>query len=501
MATARYSTLTAAVTLRSLGVVYALAILSLWVQIDGLIGSRGILPVEAFLARVAARVGDDAFWYLPTLVWLAPGDGILHALGAAGMVLALVLAAGVVPTAALAGLWVIYLSLTVAGQDFLGFQWDNLLLETGLLAIVLVPPCFRLGAGRTRAASPFALFLFRWLVFRLMLGSGLVKLASGDPSWWPDLTALSYHYETTCLPVWVGWLVHQAPLGVHRASCALVLASELVVPFFVFGPRRLRLAAFWIFLAQQAGIAITGNYGFFNILTVVLCFSLLDDAAWPRRWRRGDAAPSARRPITAWSFGVVAPLGVVVFILGLVTVVGQLDRALQRFDRGMGIVWPPPILRLAEAADPFRSVNGYGLFARMTKNRPEIVVEGSDDAATWHPYTFRWKPGDVHARPRFVAPHQPRLDWQMWFAALGNARANPWFVLFLHRLLEGSPPVLGLLADNPFPNGPPRYVRAVLYDYRFTTRNDPSDAWWKRERLGLYAAPIGRQLDRASDRR
>jgi hypothetical protein len=492
MATARDYTLTAAVTLRSLGLVYALAILSLWVQIDGLIGSRGILPIDAFLTRVAARVGDDAFWYLPTLVWLAPGDGILHALCAAGTVLALMLAAGFLPTVALVGLWVIYLSLTVAGQDFLGFQWDNLLLETGLLAIILVPPGLRLGVGRVRAPSPFALFLFRWLVFRLMLGSGLVKLASGDPSWWPDLTALTYHYETTCLPVWVGWFVHQAPLWVHRVSCALVLASELVVPFFVFGPRCLRLAAFWIFVAQQAGIALTGNYGFFNVLTVVLCFSLLDDAAWPRRRRRDEAAPLARPPIKAWSFGAVAPLGGVILVLGLVSVVGQLDRALQRFDRGMAIVWPAPILRLAEAADPFRSVNGYGLFARMTKNRPEIVVEGSDDAVTWRPYAFRWKPGDVHARPRFVAPHQPRLDWQMWFAALGNPRTNPWFILFLHRLLEGSPAVVGLLADNPFPNAPPRYVRAVLYDYHFTRRDDPDGAWWKREPLGLYAAPFGR---------
>ena len=488
----RTNGLTAAVMLRLLGVVYLLAVLSLWVQIDGLIGSRGILPVADFLARVGPRLGEDAWRALPTLLWLGPTDAALHALCAIGAALGLLLVAGLVPTLALAGLWLVYLSLTVAGQDFLGFQWDNLLLEVGFLAVFLVRPCWRLGGGGTVVPSRLVTWLLRWLVARLMLGSGLVKLASGDPAWWPDLTALAYHYETTCLPVWTGWYAHHAPLWVHRGACLLVLASELVVPLFVFGPRRLRIAAFWVFVAQQAGIAATGSYGFFNLLTVVLCLALLDDDAWPARWRPARApapAPRSRaRAARLWTWGVGAPVGVAVLVLGLVATLAQADRALRRFGGGLEIAWPAPVAGLAAAAAPFRSVNGYGLFARMTKRRPEIVVEGSDDGVAWRAYAFRWKPGDVDRRPRFVAPHQPRLDWQMWFAALGSARTTPWFAAFLDRLLEGSPPVRALLAAGPFEVAPPRFVRAVVYDYRFTAPDGGGD-WWRREPLGLYAPP------------
>jgi len=491
------STYTVAIFVRALGLVYAVAIGSLWLQIDGLIGSGGILPAGEYLARVANRFGDAATWVAPTLLWIAPGDAMLHGLCALGMVLAGLLMAGFIPVGALAGAWAVYLSLTVAGQTFLGFQWDNLLLEVGFLAIILVAPGWRLGRGDVLPVSRFGVFLGRWLVFRLMLGSGLVKLASGDPAWWPDLTALTYHYETTCLPVWIGWYVHRAPLWVHKVSCLLVLVSELIVPFFVFGPPRLRRVAFWVFLLQQLGIAATGNYGFFNLLTVAACLLLLDDDVWPGARRRCEVATRTAR---VW-FGVVAmPVGAALLVVTTVILVGQVDRALGRFGSGFDVGWPAPVERLVAAVRPFRSANAYGLFARMTKHRPEIVVEGTADGRTWKPYAFRWKPGALDRRPRFVAPHQPRLDWQMWFAALGTERSTPWFTPFLHRLLTGAPAVLDLLASNPFPDTPPRAVRAVRYTYRY---GDEGDAWWRREWSGPYAGPIGLtpSLDRRPGRR
>ncbi len=497
------STLTAAIFVRVLGLVYVLAVGSLWWQVDGLIGSEGILPAADYLERVASRLGNAATWVAPTLLWLAPGDAMLHGLCALGVLMGGVLLTGFVPVVALAAAWVVYLSLTVAGQTFLGFQWDNLLLEVGFLAILLVAPGWRLGRGTGLPVSRFGVFLFRWLVFRLMLGSGLVKLASGDPAWWPDLTALAYHYETTCLPVWVGWYLHRAPMWVHQGSCFLVLFSELVVPFFVFGPVRLRRLAFWVFLAQQLGIAATGNYGFFNLLTVTACLLLLDDDAWPRARRHHAVTlqrPRVPRLARAW-FGVVAmPVGTLVLLVSTVILAGQVDRALGRFGGGLDIGWPASVERLAAAVRPFRSVNAYGLFARMTKSRPEIVVEGTADGRTWKPYTFRWKPGAVDQRPRFVAPYQPRLDWQLWFAALGTEGSTPWFRPFLSRLLTGTPAVLGLLASNPFPDAPPRAVRAVRYVYRYSVEGDD---WWRREWIGPYAGPleVRPSLDRRSRRR
>jgi hypothetical protein len=486
--------LTASVFLRLLGLTYAVAIVSLWVQVEGLIGSRGILPATAYLARLEGRFGARRFLEAPTLAWIGAGDGALHALCACGTALALVVAAGLAPTAALALLWAIYLSLAVVGQDFFFFQWDNLLLETGLLAVLLLPPTWRIGGRHgTPRPSPFVVFLLRFLLFRLMLGSGLVKVASGDPAWWPELTALTVHYETTPLPTWTSFLAHQAPAWFHRLSCAAMLASELVVPFLVLGPRRLRLIAFAVFVGQQLAIAATGNYAFFNLLTVVLCLPLLDDACWPARWQRErGGVGDGLRPARPWTWGVVLPLGAVALALGAMIVTTQLDRFLQRFGVRAGLAWPAPLAELHAALRPFRSVNSYGLFARMTKERPEIVVEGSDDGDTWHAYELRWKPGDPRARPRFVAPHQPRLDWQMWFAALGGLGRTPWFLPLLRRLLEGAPEVRALLAHDPFPERPPRYVRAVLYDYRFTdlatVRRE--GAWWRREPRGVYAPPV-----------
>jgi hypothetical protein len=475
---------TAWLFLRLLGLTYLIAFLSLATQVQGLIGPQGLLPAASLLESLSARLGPERFWLLPTVFWLGAGEAALRAGALAGIFLSLLLVVGVLPLPALGLLWALYLSFTSVGQVFLGYQWDSLLLETGFLALFLAPPRLIPRPGRESEPSPLALWLLRFLLFRLMLSSGLVKLESGDPSW-RGLTALRVHYETQPLPTWVGWWVHQLPPWFHTLCGVLMFVFELGVPILIFAPRRLRVAGAAALVAFQLLIAATGNYGFFNLLTVVLCLLALDDLALPRRLRARLSASEARPP-RPWPVWVVAPVAALVVLVSLAQMAGR---------AGLDLPWPSPALALFRAVAPFRTINPYGLFAVMTTSRPEIVVEGSADGETWRAYEFRWKPGDVTRPPAFVAPHQPRLDWQMWFAALETCEENPWFVRFLVKLLEGSPPVLGLLTANPFPDRPPRFVRAVLYDYRFTQPARPwsEGAWWTRERTGLYCPVLSRE--------
>jgi len=468
--------------LRLVASIYLVSFLSLGVQVEGLVGSRGILPVADYLEWVELQVpGVRRFFLLPTLFWLDRSDGALVIACAAGALLAVVLFLEWAPVPVLAALWALSLSLACAGQVFLGYQWDYLLLEVGLLAVFLAPLSLRVRSVGQSPPSPIAVWLLRWLLFRLMFGSGWVKLASGDPTW-RNLTALRVHYETQPLPTWVGFWVHQLPGWFHTASAALMFGVELVVPFLIFGPRRLRLVACTAFMALQALIALTGNYGFFNLLAAALAVLLLDDEALLHVLRRQPGPPELSvagrwpRPVLAAAAGVI----------GLVSAVEVTSML------GLPSPWPRPVTALHDAAAPFRSVNSYGLFAVMTTSRPEIVVEGSHDGVTWTPYEFRWKPGDVAGRPRFVAPHQPRLDWQMWFAALGSCERNDWFVSFLARLREGSPPAVKLLARDPFPGRPPAHLRAMLYDYRFADleARRGSGVWWVRTSKGPYCSDL-----------
>jgi predicted DCC family thiol-disulfide oxidoreductase YuxK len=472
--------------LRLLAVVYLIAFASLWLQIDGLVGSEGVLPAGPWLEDMRERIGTEAYRRLPTLAWLDAGDGSLHLLSAAGVVLSLFLVVGLAPVPILAMLWALYLSLVTVGQTFLSFQWDILLLETGFLAIWLAPlrvwPTFVRSPGPSRVA----VFLLHWLLFRLMFSSGIVKLLSGDAVWW-DLTALEIHYETQPLPTWTAWYVHQLPGLVHRASCLIMFVTELAVPFLIFAPRRLRHLGCAALVALQVLIAATGNYTFFNLLTILLCVTLVDDSLWPRRLRERRPVEGPGRPRGRWPLWALAGPATVLLVLSL----HVMGRTLQRPHwLAPSAVWDEVAEVYGEWAWPLHVVNSYGLFANMTESRPEIVIEGSDDLREWEPYEFRWKPGDPSRRPRFVAPHQPRLDWQMWFAALGDYRQprNRWFGELLERLLEGSPAVLGLLAENPFPDEPPRFVRAVVYDYRFTdfAERRESGHWWRRESVRLY---------------
>jgi len=462
-APAAYS-LTRQVFLRGLAVIYLIAFLSLWVQIDGLIGINGILPIKTLLQEAHSVWGPERYWRLPTLCWLNSGNSFLHFQCALGSLAALAAGAGFVQLPAFVLMWVLYLSLCVAGQDFLEFQWDILLTEVGFLAILF-------SARGAAPPSRTILWLLRWLVFRVMFMSGVVKLSSGDPNW-RNWTALQYHYWTQPLPTWTSWFAAQWPPKFQHFSCGVVFFFELIIPPLVFGPRLLRLVAFWAIIFFQLLIAATGNYGFFNLLTIVLCFTLPDDRFWRRLLRRKSPAAAEGAP-PRWRRYVVIPIAAALLAITIPEFVDAFR---------YGISWPTPLPELARWAGPLRSANGYGLFAVMTTTRSELMIEGSDDGLTWKAYSFKWKPCDVMQPPSFTTPHMPRLDWQMWFAALGGPNDSPWLFSFMQRLAEGSPDVLNLLADNPFPDHPPQYVRAVMYDYQFTNRFEraATGAWWRR---------------------
>ena len=466
-----------------LGVIYLIAFASLAAQIDGLIGSRGILPVKEYFEAVYRKAGLSGIRFFPSLVWIHPGDGFLRFLCWAGMGFSFLLILELIPVFALFFLWLFYLSLAAAGQDFLSFQWDNLLLETGLLAIFFAP--FKWTAGNPGVRPSGVIHgLFKWLLFRLMFSSGFVKLAGGDPAW-RNLTALSFHYETQPLPVWTSWFMRQLPAGFHKISAGAMFGMEILIPFLIFAPRRLRFTGCFFLILFQILILATGNYCFFNLLTIGLCLLLLDDSVWKSfgRFFGFRAVLSGRKMEEVKTGG--RPHGITLAVAALIYFISG---AVFFQTLNPGLRFPKFIENCVDLARPFRSINRYGLFAVMTTSRPEIILEASLDGKNWEPYEFKYKPGDPFRKPVFVQPHQPRLDWQMWFAALGTYPQNPWFISFCVRLLEGEPKVLRLLRTHPFPARTPKYIRAVVYDYRFT---DPaarrsSRAWWKRERKGLY---------------
>lgn len=462
--------------LRLLGVIYLAAFASAFLQLDGLIGSRGILPAGEYLSRMQEVHGDGAVLRAPTVFWLDCTDGTLKLVCIGGMVLSGLLILGLVPILALAGLWALYLSLVVVGQEFFGYQWDGLLLETGLYAVFFAPMGLWPSVASEAPPSPVMRWMLRWLLFRLMFASGIAKLLSGDPTW-RDFTALCFHYETQPLPTWVSWHMHQLPTWLHAAMVGLVFVAELVLPVLLWLPRRCRHVACLGIAAFHIALLFTGNFGFFNLLGLALCVSQLDDSAFPRWMRRrvpdyGEFEPRGRNIL-------LVPIAVVLFVLSLTP-----------FLVNAGLATGPAsyLVDAHQRVAPFHSVNSYGLFAVMTTERREIVIEGSDDGQTWLPYEFSHKPGDVNRRPSFTGPHLPRLDWQMWFAALSDERASPWVSRFLDRLLEGSPEILALLERNPFPARPPRFLRATLYEYRFSdaeTRNQ-TGVWWWRQRVGPW---------------
>ena len=434
-------TLSRGVFLRLLGFVYFVAFASLAPQLAALVGSDGLLPAAGYLERAHDLWGREAYVQLPTLLWLWPGDALLAMLCWLGIVLSVAAMAGAAPIAVFLSLWAVYLSLTVAGQDFLFFQWDLLLLETGLLAVLYAPrgwwPPIET-RGPERAAA-------RWLVwglaFKLTFLSGVTKLLSNDQTWW-SLTALRYHYETQPIPTWASWYAHNAPDWFGTMSVGMMFFIELAVPFVILAPprfRRVRAAGCALLCLLQVLIAVSGNYGFFNLLTVTLYISLLDDAVIARAlpWLQapaGYAQRGAPRP-GARSMAMAVPVTILA-VLSALTFVREIRRPTPM------PAWSDTLLG---AVAPLRSVNGYGLFRVMTTERPEIVMEGSADGVAWTEYAFPWKAGDLARAPGFVQPHMPRLDWQMWFAALDPQRQSHWLFALVDRVLENDPTALGLL--------------------------------------------------------
>jgi hypothetical protein len=467
---------------RALGMVLLIAFASLGAQANGLFGSRGVVPIEAFVES-AKRAGHD-FAQHPTMFWWVGGDSAITACWILGLLAALALTIGLLPKLALVVCWFAYLSFVSVGWPFMSFQWDTLLLEVAFTSFFFVPLRWFDSPRGHPAPHPVARWALWWLLFRLVFRSGYVKLASGDPNW-ADLSALTFHYWTQPLPTVVGWYANLLPAWFQRLSCAAMFVVELAAPFLIWVPRAWarRTAAASIGLLM-AVIALTGNYGFFNLLTMILCIPLLDDRLLDRLSRlRVEPIRDERKDARAHMWPGLAP-ALVIVVTGAIFLAGT-------FGHG-----PPRWLKLLY---PLSTFNNYGLFAAMTTERREIEIEGTRDGETWIPYVFAYKPGPLERAPVTVEPHQPRLDWQMWFAALGDYRRNRWLANLMRRLLAGEPTVLELLDKNPFEREPPRQVRALIYRYEPTSFDQRSRTgqWWTRSERALYAPILGIPAERS----
>ncbi|TMA88654.1 MAG: DUF393 domain-containing protein [Deltaproteobacteria bacterium] len=468
--------------LRLLGVIFLVAFLSLLAQATLLFGRQGLLPAAEYLARM------HGFLAAPTLFWIDASDHALRVAAVGGAVLSCGLVFNVAPRIALAACWLVYLSFVTIGQDFLSFQWDNLLLESAFFALFVTPGGFH--PRNAPAPHPLAVFLMLWLLFRLHVESGAAKWLLGDPTW-RDLTAMATYYETAPLSTWVGWYAHQMPLWAHKLCSLYVYVVELGLPFLVYGPALVRGGVFVAMLGMQVSILLTGNYAFFNYLTIALSLFLLDDGQLGRLaafigWRLGTPRRRTRVPtrtaLLAGAVTILVPLSVIQF-LPLVPPLRDLNRKLA------------PV---RQVLNTYRSVNAYHLFAQMTLVRREVVLEGSADGVAWLPYEFRYKPGDPERPPAFVAPHQPRVDFQLWFLLLGGPPRERYFQNLLARCLTAPAVVAPLFSRDPFPTDPPQELRLAFYRYRFTdgAARRREGTWWVRELLGrsrpLTAGDFGR---------
>jgi hypothetical protein len=454
---------------RGLAVIYLLAFVAVLDQFPALLGERGLLPVPRFL-RLAR------FPEAPSLFQLRYSDRLLRAVGWAGIALSVALTLGLpqsgplwLPMLVWFLLWVLYLSIVNVGQTFYSFGWESLLLEAGFLAMFL---------GNARTAPSFlVILLFRWLAFRLELGAGLIKLR-GDPCW-RDLTCMDYHHETQPMPNPLSWYFHRLPRPAHRVEVAGNYVAQLLAPFLLFLPQPIAAVGGLVMLATQAYLVASGNYAWLNVLTMVITLSAVPDAFLRPLFPAVATPPPAPPPL--WFAGALLALTGLVLVLSYWPVrnlFGRRQLMNYSFNR-------------------YHLVNTYGAFGSVTRERYEVVVEGteadaSSDHAVWREYEFVGKPGDPNRRPPQVAPYHLRLDWLMWFAALSPAYAEPWLLPFLTKLLEGDRAVLRLLRKNPFPAAPPAAVRARFYRYRFTTWSErrATGAWWARELVGDYVPPI-----------
>ncbi len=464
----------------ALGFTVLVAVGGYWWQFAALASSQGIWPLAQ------NYTSEDGL----TLLAVSTSDGWLHALLALCCLSGVAMMAGFVPRAACLVLWACWSSLVRAGYPFLSFQWDILLVEAAFVSAFYAPGGLRFSRDEREAPRAFV-FAMYVLAAKVTLESGLVKLMSGDESW-RDLTALTWHWWTQPLPTFTAVWLAQLAMPLQKVLCGFMFVFELAFPLLVFGPRNARVTAAVGLIGFQLALAASGNFAFYNLLTAVLALPLLDDAALRR-------APLLASPRFAWG-GNALPL--------------PAERGEGRGEgpRVQRLTWVWPVVFTVISVGMFMRVpalqwlrrydviNSYGAFARMTKNRAEIVMEGSDDGAIWHAYEFPWKPGELTRRPDFVAPYQPRLDWQMWFASLGQCQHNPWLINTQEKLLRGSKEVGSLFSHNPFSEKPPRYLRTRQFEYRFAPWEEQG-VWWTRTEVGAYCPALtlgdGARLQRA----
>jgi len=474
--------LTRFVLLRLLGFVYFVAFLCLAQQLLPLLGHDGLTPVPLFLHRLEAHLGSRraAVLEFPSLFWLDASDGFMLAMAWLGAGLSLVVLAGFANALLMAVLWALYLSFVHIGQRWYGYGWEIQLLETGFLAVFLCPLLDPRPFPR-RPPPAAVLWLYRWLIFRIMLGAALIKLR-GD-SCWRDLTCLYYHYETQPLPNPLSRWLHFQPHWFQKGGVLFNYLAELVAPWFAFWPRAARHIAGGVLLAFQVSLILSGNLSFLNWLTIVPIVACFDDAllrrVLPRPLvARAERAAAEARPSRAHQVAAAA----------LVVLVGVLS-----IDPVRNLLSQHQMMNTS--FNRLELVNTYGAFGSVGRLRPEIVFEGtSDETITaetrWREYEFKCKPGDVMRRPCVIAPYQERIDWQLWFAAMSTPEGYPWTLHLVWKLLHNDQGALSLLAGNPFPEAPPRHIRARLYRYEFVPPDDPSRAWWKRTLVREWLPPL-----------
>jgi Lipase maturation factor len=520
--------------LRAMGFIYFSVFYSLAFQIRGLLGPDGLLPAGMYLQTVAQYFHASRYWYAPTLLWLNSSDRALMALCWVGMIASLLLFLNLWPRGMLVICFVLFLSFVTAAQDFSGYQSDGMLLSAGIICFFLAPRGFHPGWGASEPPSRASLFLLQLLWFSIYFDSGVAKYFGGDPSW-RDFTAMDQYYQNGPLPTWIGWYVGQMPHWFHACAAVFTVATELVLVWMLFLPRRFRIICFCIVTFLQLNIILTANYAFLNYIVLALGFLLLDDRFllkfFPQGWTAGVRAnlesvpqsaqhepiadldlsasaapkPNSSEPprqesttvtvptlaIQIHQFASAAYLWLAAFLLAWL-LYANVFLILTQVFRKVPLPADPII-----ALEPFRVANHYGLFGRMTWKRYEVEFQGSDDGEHWTVYPFRNKPQNPAQAPRIYAPYQPRFDWNLWFASLGEWRENPWVLRAEQLLLSNDKDVLSLFGSNPFPSNPPKQIRAVLWQYWFTdlATKRATGTWWRREYLGLYAPSLERAPD------
>jgi hypothetical protein len=474
--------LTRFVMLRLIGCVYAVAFLVAANQILPLIGSQGLLPADLFLKQVGNVLGSTAIGFvrLPSLFWFAHSDAVLQVAAWAGFALSCLVMAGYANAIVMATLWVLYMSFVHVGQDWYGYGWEIQLLETGFLGIFLCP----LLDGRPfpRHEPPLlVLWLFRWLIFRIMLGAALIKLR-GDIAW-HDLTALYYHFETQPIPNPLSRWFYFRPHWILKAGVLFNYLAELIAPWFAFYPRTARRLAGVILVLFQFTLILGGNLSFLNWLTIVPALACFDDGFWVKLLPRALVNRASSAAAVAQPSRRMQRVSMAVAVL-----VGALS-----VQPVANLISPRQIMNTS--FDPLDLVNTYGAFGSVGRERLNVVFEGTDAGAAdiravWKAYPYQALPVELNRRPPQIAPYQPRLDWQMWFASMSTPDQYPWTLHLVWKLLHNDPGALSLFGGNPFPEKPPRYIRAVLYRYHFAPPGNPEGNWWKREELGLWLPPL-----------